>query len=372
MLILALITPSVSFAEDAIPVEETLAKAYVLMERTGGQILLEKDSDTGYSVAGLTRLCAMLLICEALDRGEMKGEDPVIISESAAAVPGPTAFLETGETVSAESLLKCAVMISAGDAIMALAEALCGTEQAFLQKMHVRLSDLGIDVEYDSLANTRATLSAKELAVIGAKLAGSESYMRYSSIYLDELIHDDGRRTELVNPNKLVKENIGCLGLSTGSSTEAGYCGVFAFSRSEQDVICVVLGAKKSQERFKMAVNLVDYGYANFKSCPLAKAGEVMQSGVAVNKGTLKQVDLIAKDELVLMLPKDAGDPIPTMHIPESLEAPFAAGETLGRIEYTDKSGHLLATLELAAAESAELAGYGEYLLDLFYKWLRN
>ena len=196
-------------------VEDDLANAYLLIEKNSGQILMEKDSDTEYPVAGLSRLPAMLLICEAMDRGELKWEDTVTISESAAAVPGPTVFLETGETISAESLFKSAVMISAGDAIMALAEKLCGTEQAFLQALQVRLSELGIDIRYDSLANTQTKLTAKELAIVGAKLAASESFMRYSCLYLDEVIHEDGRRTELVNPNKLIKEPAGCSGLST-------------------------------------------------------------------------------------------------------------------------------------------------------------
>lgn len=357
---------------ESLPFEDEKSPAALLVEASSQQTILEKEADKKYPVAGLSRLPAILTICEAVDQGTLLEEDLVTVSEAAAAVPGPTAFLETSESISVQALLKSAIMISAGDSVMALAQKLHGTEQAFLAVVNQRLMELGIAATCESLSSTQTAFSARELAIMAGILAKSESFCKYSSLYLDGIEHEGGRYTELVNPNRMVKNYGGCYGTATGSSSEAGYCGVFTVRRADHDMICVVLGAKNSEERFQAAQAMLDYGLANYRSVMLATAGEIKAAGIPVSNGTIQQVDLVAKQDLSMLLKKDAEMPLELPTIPEKLDAPFAAGSVLGRIDYTDNDGRILATLELTAATGADVAGFGEYFRSVLLDWLRK
>ena len=163
MLTVMLLFCSVAARAEEIPFDGDSVKAALLIEGNSMQIILDKDGSSAYNVAGLSRLAALLVICEAIDAGYLQEEDLVTITEAAAAVSGPTAFLEANETIATKELLKSAIMISAGDSIMALAQKLYGTEQAFLQAVNGRMKELGIDVEYTTLSSTNIMLNAMEI-----------------------------------------------------------------------------------------------------------------------------------------------------------------------------------------------------------------
>ena len=177
------------------------AKSAAVAEASSLSIVLAKEADTKLDVAGLARLPVLLYVCESIDAGIFAPTATVTISEAAAAVRGPTAFVEPYERISAEALLKAAVMILAGDAIQALAEACAGTSGAALAAVNARLSSLSIEAECMSLSGEGTRLSANDLLKLGGALAKSETFCAYSANYMDEIVHEKGNRTELVNPN---------------------------------------------------------------------------------------------------------------------------------------------------------------------------
>ena len=305
------------------PTDMAGAKAAVLVEQTGGQVVASYAGDEKMPVAGLARLPGLLAVCQATDEGRLKLDTPVIVSEAAAGIKGPTAFLSAREEIEAASLLKAAVMITAGDAICALAETAYGSATACIQWINDQLTAMGIEAVYTDLLGTDIHLSANDLAVLGRALMASPTFVNYSGIFYDSITHPDGRLTELASSNRLLKSAVGCNGVATGSSADAGYCGVFSISRGGVSWICAIIGAPNSAARFAAAGDLLDYGFAAYDVKTLAKEKEVLLDSVPVLGAKHSAVALVAGEERVLLLERGAACK-PQWDVPEALEAPLS------------------------------------------------
>ena len=327
-------------------------QAAVLIESTSGTVLCGENENAACSVAGLSKFPALLTLAQAFDAGTIRDEAPMRVSGRAAAIGGPTAFLDSGEELAAAELMKAAVMISAGDAIMALGEGAYGSESVFVENINATLRLAGVDSTVTDALGTGLTLSAAELARLGAAAAKSPAFTRYSGLYLDRLVHADGRETELVNANRLVRSYAGCIGLLTGSSASDGYCGIFAAAKSGTECIAVVIGARDTAARFSAAAGLLDYGFATYRTETLAAAGETILPGVPVEDGTLHQVDLVVHEPVVLLLMRTAERPSAVKDVPERLIAPLSADDPVGEVRFVDGNGEVLARSKLYPAES--------------------
>lgn len=344
--------------------------AAFLTEINSGSVLFEKSAGQKLPAAGLSRLPALLVICEAFDASEIGRDALVTVDDKAAKIGGTTAFLRAGEQIDAASLLLAVVMINAGDATHALACAACGSEAAAVERINSRLAELGVECTYADICGAGQLFSANELAAIGAALIKSDTYRGLGTKYYETIRHNGAGDTELVNPNKLVKQYSGCIGVGTGSSGDAGYCGVFAAQRGETVMLAVVLGAANSGERFSLASALLDNGFSAHKNIRICSAGE--RFGTVPVKGSMKtEVSAEAAEELELLL-SGAGERCKTeTELPEYAEAPILAGDILGRLKVLSSSGEVIAEVPLAAAEDAPAAGFGDcfsYILRLFLR----
>lgn len=337
------------------------AKAAIVIEPYSKQVIFSKNPDERLDAAGLTRLPLMLAVCEKFDSGAVKKTDIVRVSHDAASVKGPTAFIEANEEIEAGLLLKAAVMLTAGDAIYALAEHSFGTASAAMQRANELSGGAQLDGE---------SLSASELAIIAAELADSAAYRSFSTLYMDEIIHKNGVRTELVNQNRLIRDCSGCFGLSTGSSSTAGYCGAFAVKRGGATFVCVVIGASDSKTRFATARELIEYAFASYSAKTLCKEGEIIVSGVKVLGGCEKTVDLIAGSDAVALT--EAGiEPQNRIDAPETLQAPLDKTVSVGTASLVDESGKALITVELFPAKDVPAAAFSDHFNSLLKIWLR-
>lgn len=364
--VLTLFSTLPAFAE--MPIDMGTAKAALLIERSSGKVLLGENTEASYSVAGLSRLPALLLVCEALDKGELSLQQQIRVSETAASAKGTSAFLEAYETLSASVLLKAAAMILAGDAIYALCEALSASQEILVSRINERLSALGISVQYSDLLGSDVSLSAMDIAALGNALCESTAYRSFSMLYNDSLVHEDGRHTDITSANKLLKSCTGCIGGLTGSSQEAGYCGVFMVQRGQICYIAVVIGAQNATERAKVASELVEYAFSAFSVKTLAREGEVLVRDIPVIGGTQSRVDLVATENITLVarnteytLEKD---------IPESLTAPLTQGARLGSIRYIDSQGECIAEVELTVTMDVPVARMRDHFLLILRQWV--
>ncbi|MEA5059316.1 MAG: hypothetical protein VB049_04690 [Candidatus Pelethousia sp.] len=372
-LVLLLLMPGgVALAANApMPGDLAGAKAAVLMEQVGGQSVASYQAEEKMEVGGLSRLPALLVVCEAMDAGILEPSASITVSEEAARIKGPTAFLSAYEVIDAASLMKAAVMITAGDAIYALSEAAYGSATACIQHMQTRLFELGVDAVYADLMGAEVRLSANELACLGRALMNSPAFTAYSNLFFDGISHADGRTTELASANKLLKTSVGCTGVATGSSATAGYCGVFSVSRGGTAWLCTVIGAPNASARFAAAGDLIDYGFAAYEVKNLARVEEVLVDAMPVLGARRSTVALIAGKEAVLLMPRGTGHEA-QWDLPEALTAPLSSSESVGTVRYLDDTGAEICSVELFPAEDIPQAGVVDYAVIVLSGWVHG
>lgn len=367
-LLLCMAPTLASASPKELPMDMAGVKAALLAEQASGQEALSLQPSEKLPVAGLTRLPALLAVCEAVDTGRIALTDTVTISAAAAGIKGPTAFLSTNETMDVASLLKAAVMITAGDAIHALAEAAYGSATAAVQWINERLALLGVDAVYTELFGADIRLNARELILLGQELMQSPAFTAFSSLYYDTITHSDGRTTDLASSNKLLKQAVGCSGVATGSSQEAGYCGIFCVERNGAAWLLAIIGAPDAAARHSLAMEWIDHGFAAYSiEQPLVK-GDVVVDAMPVTGATRSTIPLVAAHTLTLLVEKGGGYEA-VLELPESLPAPMAAGQAVGRVCYVDGSGKELGCTALLPAEGLEQAGIWDYARQMLLAW---
>ncbi len=324
--------------------------AYCLSLPGREEPLLDKKGGETMAVAGLRKLPAVLTLCRAFDKGLISESAGMQVSPHAASIPGPTAFLESGERIDAGSLLMAAVMISAGDAIVTLGENAFGSESVFLNNIQVTLKELGVERTLTDCLGSGIAFSARDLCALGTAAVKSEHFCRWSAQYMEHIVHAGGRETELVNANRMIRSYSGCFGLMTGSQKEEGYTGVFAVKRQEVVYVAAVIGAKSSEVRFAAAGALFDYAFATYQPMRLTGAGEVVAPDWPVFCGDRSSVDLVAHEDASLLLMKQAGKVDRRLDVPDSLTAPLSKEEGVGSVVFT-LDGEEVFTVPLYPAE---------------------
>ena len=351
------------------------AKAAILIDAASGQVIFEKNADEKYDVAGMTKLMSALIVSEVLDSGALKLSDTAAVSSSAAGIGGMSAFLTSGESYTVEELYKAMLMISANDATAALAEKLYGSSEAFVAKMKERAAELGISPVFTSATGHRAEgqgMSARDAAVIAMELCHYASALTYSSIYMGELVHADGRVTELVNPNRLVRFYSGCDGLSTGSNSSVGYSGTFTAQRDGARYIVVVIGANSADTRSAIAQKLLDHAFANYESVVVIEKGKGVAKDVPVEGGRKSTVHGVAGETLCLLLKKGESSGIAKeVKLGEALIAPVLAGQQMGEL-VVSLNGAEIARVPIVASEAVEKASIGSALRVIWLDWLHR
>jgi len=311
------------------------AKSAILMEVNTGKILYEQNSDEKLPPASITKIMSLLLVMEAIDRGEMALEDVVSASEHACSMGGSQIWLEPGEAMTVDDLLKAAVIASANDATVALGEQIAGSEEGFVANMNERAKELGMSgthfVNATGLDAEGHLSSAHDVAVMSAELIKHDLIKNYSTVWMDSL--RDGE-SELVNTNKLVRFYKGTTGLKTGTTSGAGYCLSATAERDGLELVAVVMSGNTSQDRFEGAKKMLDYGFANYSFCSLAPDLEGKNS-VLVDGGVLPSVKINASNNFQTLIKKsDLSKITQRVNFGQNVAAPIKKGDTIGTIDF--------------------------------------
>lgn len=346
--------PVFSVDVNAVTEETITAPSAVLMETSSGKILFEKNPHEQRPCASITKVMTMLLVCEAIDNGKLSLDDTITASAHAASMGGSDIWLEEGETMSADDMIKATVVASANDAAVALAEHLCGSEEVFVEKMNEKASQLGMkDTVFkncNGLDEDGHITSAYDVAVMSRELMKHEMIFDYTSIWLDNL--RDGK-TQIVNTNKLLKTYNGITGLKTGTTNDAGCCMSASATRGDMSLVAVVLGCNSGKERFSDAAALLDYGFANFSVTQL-KAPEDLPKTIKVENGMQGNIGIGCDVNASIVLDKNSSSKIVSkIDLPESVEAPVVSGQKLGTVTYS-LDGNAVKSFEITALQDAE------------------
>ena len=350
---------------NAVSAESITAPSAVLMEASTGKVLFEKNSHEQRPCASITKVMTMLLVCEAIDSGKLSLDDMVTSSAHAAGMGGSDIWLEEGEMMSVHDMIKATVVASANDAAVALAEHLCGSEEAFVSKMNEKAKALGMNdtvfKNCNGLDEEGHLTSAYDVAVMSKELMKHEMIFEYTSIWLDNL--RDGK-TQIENTNKLLKTYNGITGLKTGTTDDAGCCMSASATRDNLSLVAVVLGCGTGKERFVDAAALLDYGFANYSVKELSLPKDFTNI-IKVENGMAENVGISCEVKGNVVLDKNSQTEIKeNLKLPEKVTAPITKGQKLGTLTYSTES-ETIYTFDIFADSEVEEISFGAVLLVL-------
>ncbi|SDM20263.1 D-alanyl-D-alanine carboxypeptidase (penicillin-binding protein 5/6) [Paenibacillus jilunlii] len=338
------------------------ARSAILMDANTGTVIYEKNSHDKLPPASITKIMTMLLTVEALDEGRLQLTDKVRTSEYAASMGGSQIFLEPGEEMTVDEMLKGIAMASGNDASVAMAEKLAGSESAFVDLMNQKAGELGLkDTHFSNCNGLPAEnhySSAHDIAVISKELLKHEQIIKYTGSYQDYLRKDSTKPFWLVNTNKLVRFYTGADGLKTGYTAEAKFCLSATAARDGLRAIAVVLGEPNTKTRNSEVSGMFDYLFSQYKVHTIHKEGDAIGS-VKIEKGVKTQLPLMAKETYSVLLKKGITQEgiRHELVVPESIKAPVKAGQTVGKLvvyQGTDK----IKEYELKADTDVPKAGW--------------
>lgn len=374
MVISFILTPAGVWGETAQDTENSgeqliEAPAAVLMEKETGTVIYSRDPDTRRSPASITKIMTLILIFDAIENGRLHLDDTITTSAYAKSMGGSQVFLEEGETQKAETMIKCIVIASGNDASVAMAEHLAGTEQAFVEQMNRRASELGMKNTHftDCCGLTESQdhyTTAYDIALMSRELITRyPQILTYSSIWMEDITHvtrKGSSKFTLTNTNKLLRNYEGCVGLKTGSTSIAKYCLSAVAERNGITLIASVMAAPDPKTRFRDAASLLNYG---FSKCTLYldEALETLPS-VKVRKGLKEEVSLTYAGKFrYLSTDGTKPDNIEKKKIlPKQTTAPVKKGEKAGVQEYY-QNGKKIGTLDILYGETIEKARYKDW-----------
>lgn len=319
------------------------APSGVLMEAETGTILFEKDKDTRRSPASITKIMTLILIFDALEKGNLKMEDTVTTSAYAKSMGGSQVYLEEGETQNVETMIKCIVIASGNDASVAMAEHICGSEQEFVRQMNQRAKSLGMkNTNFEDCCGLTDSpnhyTTAEDIALMSRELITKyPKILEYSSIWMENITHVTKQGTKefgLTNTNKLIRSYDGCIGLKTGSTSVAKYCLSAVAQRNGVTLISVVMAAPDYKVRFRDAASMLNYGFSRCSIYIDKNLKELPE--IPVKKGVKETVPLKIEKQFKYLNTngESIGKITRKLRIHREVEAPVKKGTPAGEMIY--------------------------------------
>ena len=362
LLVLCLLTVPCFAVEGTV----TVGAPSALLMTPDGQVLFEKDAHTPREPASVTKVMTMLLVCEAIDSGRIRLEEPVTASAYAASMGGSQIWLEEGEVLTVGEMLKCVAVVSANDCAVALGEHLAGSEESFVAMMNARAKELGMEnthfVNACGLTAEGHLTSAYDIGLMSAKLMGEHPWIAdYATIWQDSIRNG---ASVLNNTNKLLKSYPGITGLKTGYTSTAGYCISATAQREGLPLIAVIMGAGSSADRNADAAALLNWGFANYAAVTLGADRPLLPLPVEMGRQDTVMPELGEGE--VQVLPREGLNRLEkTLELPESLQAPVEKGQQIGQLVVT-LDGKEVCRVPVLAAEGVERLGLWDVFRNFF------
>lgn len=308
----------------------------ILIEQSTGQVLYSYNAHEQLRPASVTKVMSLLLIMEQIDSGKLSLDDQISCSEHAASMGGSQIWLDQTETLSVSDMLKAICVVSANDCVVAMAEHIAGSEEAYVEMMNKKAKELGMNdtcfKNCHGIDEDGHVTSSYDISLMSRELLQKHPKIKdYTTIWMDSL--RDGK-SELVNTNKLIRNYKGATGLKTGSTSLALFNLSASATRDNLSLIAVIMKAPTSAKRFSEAEKLLNYGFNNFSFKQFAKKGDKLKS-VNVNKGVNKSVDAVFEDDCGVLVEKGNDKNISQeVVLNDNISAPIVKGQKLGEVKY--------------------------------------
>ncbi len=366
------ITNGVGFAETMADTD-FLSKATYCMDSESKTCIFSKNETEKLPIASMCKIMTLLISFEEIDNGNLSLSDDVVVSENASGMGGSQVFLETNGVYKAEELLKSIVIASANDSCVAIAEKICGSEEAFVDRMNEKAKELKMEntlfVNCTGLPKTGQYSCAKDVAEMFSELIKHRDYFRFSTIWMSEIKHPNDRVTEISNTNKLVRFYKGCDCGKTGYTGEAGHCLCASAVRNGTRFISVVISAPDSKTRFNEVSEMFNYGFANYQTKTVISKDELLDIPVKVENGRKEYLAVKPLKSFSVFSKKNIKRNLEIDFVPNSsVKAPINEGETVGIINVYEK-GVQIAEIPVVANESIEKATYFDSVRNVISNW---
>ncbi|ACB85238.1 D-alanyl-D-alanine carboxypeptidase family protein [Natranaerobius thermophilus] len=361
------------------PEDELEAPVYLLGEPKSGEILLEQDKQEQVYPASITKIMTLLLTMEALENEQIALEEEVIVPREAEDIPGTTIFLQQGEKITVDDLITAIAVGSANDASIAIAKHISGTVDNFVDEMNDKARELGMkNTNFENphgLHHDEHVTTAEDIFIMASELGKYEEIHDWLEIWLIEdflqgkkVVEDDEEGIFLSNTNRLVNQYPGCDGFKTGFTEESKHSITATAKQNGERYIAIIMSHEDSDGRFEEAMNLLDYGFANYQTNTILEKGDLV-ARVKINKGDQEYLPLLVKEELVAVTEESDEIEIEEEHqIPDDLSPPIVEGDKVG--EYQISYGNKESQVALIAGEDVKEAGITDHFSRLIKNWM--
>ncbi len=318
------------------------AKSAILIEPESKKILYEKNIYDEVSVASLTKMMGLIIIFENIESGKIKFTDKVVTSKNAASMGGSQIWLEEGEELTVDELLKGIIMASANDGIVAMGEFVAGSEEAFVKMMNEKAKELKLVhthfVNPTGLDEKGHYSSAYDLSIIASELMKHQDVFKYTTLYEDYLRKESDNKFWLVNTNKLIKSYKGADGLKTGMTDAAGYCMAVTAKRNGMRILAIVLGEKEGKVRNRETTELLDYGFNNYEMITIKKKGEKVGE-ISLLKAMDDKIDVILDEDITIIHNKTNNKKEYKSEVKlDNIKLPIKRGDNIGKLLIKDNN----------------------------------
>jgi len=312
-------------------------KASYMVNYETGTVIHAQNEDRRLPIASMCKIMSLVLVYESIEKGALDPEGEISVSREAAGMGGSQVFLDADRNYKVSELIKSVIICSANDATYALAEAVSGSEEAFVQDMNQKAQSLGMN---DTLFSNSTGLprpsqysTAKDVATMTAELLKYPNYFSASSIWMDKFVHNADRFTEMTNTNKLVRFYRGCDGGKTGYTAEAGHCISATAQRDNMRMIAVIIGAPDSKTRFAAASGLLNHGFANYRSVMLVDKDKPLDVQAAIKGGKADTVSVYPQRSYHVFAERSSPPARQVeFELSGQLRAPVKKGDSAGRL----------------------------------------
>ena len=337
----------------------------ILVEQSTGKVLFEHNADRALPPASVTKVMTMLLVFEAIKNGSISLDDMVTVSANAADMGGSQVFLEQGERMSVDTLLKCMIISSANDAAVALAEYVSGSEASFVARMNERAAELGCKSSHfenvTGLDDTTVNhvMSARDISIMSIEVMKHEIVKNYSTVWMDTI---RSGTFGLSNTNRLIRFYDGATGLKTGSTAKAGFCVSATAERNGMKLVAVVMGASNRDSRNALAKSLLDFGFSNYA---VFSKDRCAAGSVAVRGGVSPYVKAVRAGFSAVVDKSALSSCTERVELSDCVNAPVSAGQKIGEVKYY--SGEkMIGSSDIVAESDVPKISFGTLLPKIF------
>lgn len=353
---------------------EISCKSAYLMDYDSETCVYSYNENLRLPIASMCKIMTLILCFDSVKSGDISLEDTVTASERAAGMGGSQVFLESGAKYKAGDLIKSIAVCSANDSCVAMAEYICGSDEAFVDKMNERAKSLGANdtlfANCTGLPKETQYSTAHDVALMLKELLSNDEYYRVSKIWTEKFLHPNDRYTEMTNTNKLVRFYTGCDGGKTGFTNQAGFCLAATAKRGDMRVISVAIGAETSENRFSSVRNMFDFAFQNYTRKIAVRGGEALNAPVFVKGGKEDAVSAAAERGGYVFSRRNGEDAKIRVEyvIDENVKAPVKKGDKVGEV-IIFKNGVECDRINLVSLADCAEASVFDYYKKIAKKW---